>query len=150
MVFLVGVVGLDAAPLWEGGAAVKEDDSGLFCNGTVVPGALPFDRRFGDEGVAFGLGFALVLAGFDVMDANDGGGRRGDLGGEGGTLDTGGEASLPSTSMASSLMSSGAITETEEGFLDLIRFVGLEPVSSLPSLSFVDEAVEPVFLCPLD
>lgn len=81
MLFLLGVAGLDIEPFCEGGVgAVKDDDSGLFCNGIVVPGALPFDRGFGDDSEAFRLGLTFVL---DVVDVDDGGGRCGDLGGEG-------------------------------------------------------------------
>jgi len=87
--FRVGVVGLDRPFREGGGGAVKEDDSGLLCNGTVVPCALPFDRGFGDGEEALGLELPFVLAAFDVVEADDGGGRRGDLGGEGWTLNTG-------------------------------------------------------------
>jgi hypothetical protein len=144
MLFLLGVVGLDAAQPWEGGGAVNEDDSGLFCNGIVVPGALPFDRGFGCEEDVFGMGLPLVFGALDVVDA---GGRwddlGGDLGGEGWGLDKG---EISSTSMASS---SRARMEPVEGFLDLGRFAGL--VLSPSSLTvLVEEAVEADFLCPFE
>ena len=78
MVFLVGVVGLSLVPFCDGDGAVNEADNGLLCNGTVVPGALPFDRGFG-EGDEFEMAFVFV----PLDDEDVGGGRRGDLGGEG-------------------------------------------------------------------
>ena len=65
-------------------------------------------------------------------------------------LDKGGEELSPSTSMASSSTISGAIMETEEGFLDLGRFVGLVSLLSSAAFPFVDEDIEVVFLCPFE
>jgi hypothetical protein len=83
VLFLLGVVGLDIELLEGGVGAVKEDDSGLFCNGIVVPGALPFDRGFGDEDRRLWFGFNPCFSGSSMWWRRMGGGRCGDLGGEG-------------------------------------------------------------------
>ena len=111
---------------------MNDADNGLFCKGTA-PDA-PFDRGFG-EGDDRVLGFAFAFAGFEEE-------RRGDLGGEGWILDTGGDSTSASTSIASSF---DASRETDEGFLDLCLLVGLG-LSSSPAFPFANEVIESLFL----